>query len=100
VKINKPVLIFVVLALTCISIPIWMGHIPSMPRKGGDGWTPVIDMHTNPEKFWRYVASAAMIWPILFSMYLLTTVPKDDHSRGYLALLLFFGSAALAFYLS
>jgi dolichol kinase len=99
-KFNKPLLIFVVLAITSISIPIFMGKIPSMPRKSGDGWTPVIDLHANPERFWRYTASAAMFWPILFSMYLLTTARKDDRRRTLLALILFFGSGALAFYLS
>lgn len=99
-KINKPLFVFWFLALISITSPIFMGKIPSMPRKGGNGWTPVIDMHTNPVRFWHYEASAATIWPILFSMYLLSTTPKENHRRGLLAFSLLLGFVSLAFILS
>jgi hypothetical protein len=94
---NVGLLIFHALALIWILIPIYMGRIPSMPRKSGEGWTPIIDMHTNPAKFWHYVISSAMIWPILFSMYLLVTARKDEHLRGLIAFSLLLGSVAIAF---
>ena len=72
VKISRPLQVFLVLALASLSIPILLGHIPSMPRKLGHGWTPEIDMHTHPADFWSYEGWVAFTWLMFFAIYLLT----------------------------
>jgi hypothetical protein len=47
-------------------IPILLGRVPAMPKKGGHGWTPSISMREEPQKFWRYETTEAVIAIILF----------------------------------
>jgi len=61
-KFDRYVWIGVGIFLVYLSVPIFLGHIPSFPRKSGVGWTPEISMVQEPEKFWSY--ERGMMWQV------------------------------------
>jgi hypothetical protein len=62
-------------------IPVLLGRVPAMPKKGGHGWTPSISMREEPQKFWRYETTEAVIAIILFTLGAITRRNFDHGNR-------------------
>lgn len=65
-KLDRNAVIGLAIFAILLATPIFLGRIPSMPRKSGLGWTPTISLHEEPRKFWTYVAVEASVLLVIF----------------------------------
>jgi hypothetical protein len=71
VKFGCVTLVFLVLGAATLSIPVFIGRMPSLPSRGATPWTVPIDMRVNPVAFWNSERFLATLWATFFALFLL-----------------------------
>jgi hypothetical protein len=78
VKIDRSALIGIGMLATYVSLPLVLGYVPSIPRKDGHGWTPELDMHKPPARFWDYERGLFYVPIVFFAMWFLTRMSRKQ----------------------